>query len=89
MGHPAKRMWWINFDGAAVSCSVTRPLILDGTYSGWDDSRIPFMQGYRKRGYAPAAFKKFYIEMGVSSVDKTVKYSEFMKTIDSYNKRFG
>ena len=79
----------INFDGAAVSCSVTRPLILDGTYSGWDDSRIPFMQGYRKRGYAPAAFKKFYIEMGVSSVDKTVKYSEFMKTIDSYNKRFG
>ena len=36
----------------------------------------------------PKAFKKFYVDMGVSSVDKTVRYSEFMKTIDSYNKMF-
>ena len=77
----------INFDGISVSCSATRPLIEDGTYSGWDDPKIPFMQSFKKRGYVPAAFKKFYVEVGVSRVDKTVAYPEFMKTIDAYNKR--
>jgi glutamyl-tRNA synthetase len=79
----------IQFDNAPpVSCSKCRVLIDDGTYSGWDDPRILFLISFKKRGYVPECFKKFYIDMGVSNVDKRVDYKEFMKTIDFYNKQF-
>jgi len=34
----------INFKGMAVSCSKTRPLIDNKTYTGWDDIRLPFLK---------------------------------------------
>ena len=76
----------INFTGMAVSCSKTRPLIEDGTYSGWDDIRIPFLLALRRRGYQAEAFLRYAFDVGVSLSDKKVSKDEFFKTIDAYNK---
>jgi len=76
----------INFEGMPVSCSKTRPLIEDGTYSGWDDIRLPFLQALKRRGYTPDAFIKYAIDVGISLSDKKVTREEFFKTINSFNK---
>ena len=76
----------INFLGMPVSCSKTRPLIEDGTYSGWDDIRLPFLPALRRRGYQPKALLQYAFDVGVSLADKKVSQDEFFKTINAYNK---
>ena len=76
----------INFTGMAVSCSKTRPLIEDETYTGWDDIRIPFLLALRRRGYQAEALLQYAFDVGVSLSDKKVSKEEFFKTIDAYNK---
>ncbi len=77
----------INFaEGAPVSCSQTRALIENGTYSGWDDIRIPFLGALKRRGYQPAALRRFAMEIVISKNDKTVTMDEFFKTINAFNK---
>jgi len=76
----------INFEDMQVSCSKTRPLIEDGTYSGWDDIRLPFLDALRRRGYQPEAFIKYSLDVGVSLNDKKVSKKEFFKIIDAFNR---
>ncbi|MBW2974731.1 glutamate--tRNA ligase [Candidatus Woesearchaeota archaeon] len=76
----------INFEGMPVSCSKTRPLIENRTYTGWDDIRLPFLAALRRRGYQPEAFVRYAIDVGISLNDKTVTKEEFFKTIDAFNK---
>jgi len=76
----------INFKDLRVSCSKTRPLIEDKTYSDWDDIRIPFLLALKRRGYQPEAFIKYALDVGVSQNDKTVSGLEFFKTINAFNK---
>jgi glutamyl-tRNA synthetase len=76
----------INFKGMPVSCSKTRPLIENGTYSSWDDIRLPFLGALKRRGYQPGTFVKYAVDVGISLNDKSVTKEEFFKTIDSMNK---
>lgn len=76
----------INFDGFPVSCSKTRPRIESGEFTGWDDPRIPFLPALRRRGYQPAALRKYAIEVGVTRNDKSVHIDEFFKHINALNK---
>jgi len=76
----------INFKGMPVSCSKTRPLIEDKTYSGWDDIRLPFLGALKRRGYQPEAFIKYAVDVGISLNDKSVTKEEFFKTISALNK---
>lgn len=76
----------INFIGLIVSCSKTRPLIEDGTYRGWDDIRLPFLQALMKRGFQPGAFIKYAITVGVTLNDKTVSKEDFFKSIEAFNR---
>ena len=76
----------INFIGMDVSCSKTMPLIEDGTYSGWDDIRLPFLQALKRRGYQPEAFIRYALDVGVTLNDKTVSKEDFFKSINSFNK---
>ena len=71
-----------------VSCSKTRPLIENKTYSGWDDIRLPFLLALKRRGYQPGAFIKYSIDVGVSLTDKRVTKEEFFKVINAFNKDF-
>ncbi len=76
----------INFECMPVSCSKTRPKIEDGTYSGWDDIRLPFLDALKRRGYQPEALINYSIDVGISLNDKTVTKEEFFKTINAFNK---
>lgn len=76
----------INFEGMPVSCSKTRPLIENKTYTGWDDIRLPFLAALKRRGYQPEAFIQYSIDVGISLNDKTVTKDEFFKTINAFNK---
>ena len=76
----------INFEGMPVSCSKTRPLIEDKTYTGWDDIRLPFLAALKRRGYQPDALIRYSIDVGISLNDKTVTKEEFFKTINAQNK---
>ena len=76
----------INFKDLRVSCSKTRPLIEDGTYTGWDDIRLPFLEALKRRGYHPDAFIKYALDVGISQSDKTTTGEEFFKAINAFNK---
>ncbi|MFH2028726.1 MAG: glutamate--tRNA ligase [Nanoarchaeota archaeon] len=76
----------INFEGMPVSCSKTRPKIEDGTYSGWDDIRLPFLMALKRRGYQPEALMKYAVDVGITLTDKTVAIDEFFKNINAFNK---
>jgi len=76
----------INFTGMEVSCSKTRPLIEAGTYTGWDDIRLPFLLALRRRGFQPGAFLKYAEEVGVTLNDKSVSKEEFFSAINAFNR---
>lgn len=76
----------INFEGMPMSCTKTRPLIENKTYTGWDDIRLPFLDALRRRGYQPDAIIKYSVDVGISLHDKSVTKDEFFKTINAFNK---
>ena len=76
----------INFEGMPVSCSKTRPLIENKTYTGWDDIRLPFLEALKRRGYQPDALIHYAIDVGLSLNDKSVTKEEFFKTVNAFNK---
>jgi glutamyl-tRNA synthetase len=77
----------INFEGFEVSCSKTRAKIEAGEFSGWDDIRIPFVPALRRRGYDPAAFRKYAMDVGVTKNDKSVTMEDFFKTVNAFDKQ--
>ena len=51
-----------------------RTLVEEGIVSGWDDPRLPTLQGLRRRGYTPKSIRNFCDRIGVSKVDSVVSY---------------
>lgn len=47
-------------------------LVDEGVVAGWDDPRMPTISGIRRRGYTPAAIRKFCDMVGVSRADGVV-----------------
>jgi len=48
-------------------------LLVDEAYvDGWDDPRMPTIAGFRRRGYTPAAIRKFCEMIGVTRADGVV-----------------
>ncbi len=47
-------------------------LVEGGFVSGWDDPRLPTLAGLRRRGYPPAAIRKFCEMIGVGKRDNLV-----------------
>jgi len=47
-------------------------LVRDGVVSGWDDPRMPTLSGLRRRGYTPAAIRRFCELIGVAKVNSMV-----------------
>ncbi len=50
-------------------------LVKEGHVRGWDDPRMPTISGMRRRGFSPAALRKFCERIGVSKRDGTVDVS--------------
>jgi glutaminyl-tRNA synthetase len=47
-------------------------LVDEGHVAGWDDPRLPTLQGLRRRGYTPASIRDFCERIGVARRDSTV-----------------
>ena len=56
-----------------------RALVEDGTVDGWDDARMPTLQGMRRRGYPAAAIREFVTTLGVSKTNGTTEI-EFLES---------
>ena len=54
------------------STSKMRASIENGEYSGWNDPRLPTIQGLKSRGIQPEALRDFWIELGVTQKDISV-----------------
>jgi len=47
-------------------------LVQDGLVNGWDDPRLPTIQGLRRRGYTPEALRNFCERIGISKFPSTI-----------------
>ncbi|MBE0522132.1 MAG: glutamate--tRNA ligase [Candidatus Methanoperedenaceae archaeon] len=74
------------------STSGLKKAIADGTYSGWDDPRVPTLRALKRRGILPEAIRKFIIDLGLSETDISLSldslYAENRKIIDPIANRY-
>ncbi len=62
----------LNLTNTITSKRKLRQLVEEGHVRGWDDPRMPTISGLRRRGYTPAALRKFCEEIGVAKGNSLV-----------------
>ncbi len=65
----------LNLSYVVTSKRKLRALVDEGHVAGWDDPRLPTLAGMRRRGYTPAAVRKFADDTGASKTNIWVDYS--------------
>ncbi len=60
-----------------LSKRYLKALVEEGHVSGWDDPRMPTLSGMRRRGYTPAAIRRFVREIGVAKRENLVDLALF------------
>lgn len=59
----------LNIERTAMSKRYLRAFVEQGLVSGWDDPRMPTLQGLRRRGYTPNAIRNFILASGLSKTN--------------------
>jgi glutaminyl-tRNA synthetase len=62
----------LNLTYTVMSKRLLKRLVEEGHVQGWDDPRMPTIAGMRRRGYTPAAIRRFAERIGVSRRDSIV-----------------
>jgi len=62
----------LNLTYTVMSKRLLKRLVEERRVSGWDDPRMPTVAGMRRRGYTPAAIRRFAERIGVSRRDSVV-----------------
>jgi glutaminyl-tRNA synthetase len=70
-----------NLSHTVVSKRVLRDLVAGGHVSGWDDPRMPTLSAMRRRGYPPAAIRRFWQEIGIAKRDNTIQLARLEHAI--------
>ena len=65
----------LNLSYTIMSKRKLLKLVENGVVSGWDDPRMPTISGLRRRGYTPAALRKFVETVGVAKRDNVIDVS--------------
>ncbi|HEX5756757.1 MAG TPA: glutamine--tRNA ligase/YqeY domain fusion protein [Arenimonas sp.] len=65
----------LNINYTVMSKRKLLALVNDGLVGGWDDPRMPTLQGLRRRGYSPAAMRLFSDRIGVSKQNSLIDFS--------------
>jgi len=65
----------LNLTDTVLSKRKLLTLVQKGYVSGWDDPRMPTLSGIRRRGYTPAAIRRFCSNIGVSKTNGVIEYS--------------
>ena len=64
-----------NFKGTTVSKRLLRPLVEKGLVSGWDDPRMPTVEGLKRRGILPQAIREFTLQVGYTRAEHEYDWS--------------
>ncbi|MEW5996546.1 MAG: glutamate--tRNA ligase [Candidatus Micrarchaeota archaeon] len=59
----------LSIRNAPLSKRLLRPLVESGKVTGWDDPRLPTLEGLKRRGILPEAIRKFVLSFGISKVE--------------------
>ena len=62
----------LNLTYTVMSKRMLLELVNAGHVGGWDDPRLPTLQGLRRRGYTPEAIRDFCERIGVAKTDSIV-----------------
>jgi glutaminyl-tRNA synthetase len=65
----------LNFNYLVMSKRKLMALVQDGLVDGWDDPRMPTLQGIRRRGYTPGALKLMVERVGISKQNSLLDFS--------------
>ncbi len=72
----------VDFPGVILKTSIIKKGLAEGKYSGWDDVRLGTLLAFRKRGFRPETFRRYWIRSGMREID-----SEFsVEIFNSINK---
>jgi glutamyl-tRNA synthetase len=64
-----------NFRGTPVQKRLLRPLVEKGLVSGWDDPRMPTVDGVVRRGIVPEAIRQFTLQVGYTRTEHEYDWS--------------
>lgn len=73
----------LEFEGIPVSKRRLRPLIENGTIKTWDDPRLPTLEAFRKRGFLPAAIRRFVLSLGITLAETKPPF----ETLEAFNRK--
>jgi glutamyl-tRNA synthetase len=80
-----------NFKGTPVSKRLLRPLVEKGVVSGWDDPRMPTVDGLKRRGIVPEAIREFTLQVGYTKTEHEYDWSILLsinrKILDPVSRR--
>ena len=65
----------LNINYTVMSKRKLMALVVDGLVQGWDDPRMPTLQGLRRRGYTPASIRLFADRIGISKQNSLIDFS--------------
>jgi glutaminyl-tRNA synthetase len=65
----------LNLDYTVMSKRKLMALVDQGLVDGWDDPRMPTLQGIRRRGYTPASLRLLAERVGISKQNSLVEFS--------------
>ena len=65
----------LNFNYLVMSKRKLLALVTDKLVDGWDDPRMPTLQGIRRRGYTPSALKLMVERVGISKQNSLLDIS--------------
>ena len=65
----------LNLTYTVMSKRKLLQLVQDGDVSGWDDPRMPTLDGLRRRGYTPEAIRSFCEQIGVGRNESWIEMS--------------
>ena len=71
----------LNLDYTVMSKRKLMALVNEGLVDGWDDPRMPTLQGIRRRGYTPEALKLFISRLGLSKQNSTIDTTVLENTL--------
>jgi glutamyl-tRNA synthetase len=80
-----------NFKGTPVHKRLLRPLVEEKLVSGWDDPRMPTVEGLKRRGVIPEAIRQFTLQVGYTKTEHEYDWSMLLsvnrKILDPRSKR--
>ncbi len=65
----------LNINYTVMSKRKLMTLVNEGLVDGWDDPRMPSLQGIRRRGYTPASLRLFAGRVGISKQNSLTDFS--------------